>query len=222
MDKEILRITIFATGAVIVVAMVLWSFFRNKKDKQDPRFFNEDEPIGRIDESLVLDTSNDDFDIVPIGSAVEDEGDSMTTMDQSPAVEDDEQSGMPALIQFSIAARDPGGFNGLDLHQALLQVGLEYGSMQVYERVDDQRLVDFAVANMLEPGVFPDLTVEEFQCPGIVFFMQPRELHNALAVFEDLMQTMNLLALELDGEKLDPQHQLLTEELMQEYRLMLA
>ena len=58
-------------------------------------------------------------------------------------------------------------------------VGLEYGSLKIFERLDANRLVDFGVACIVEPGTFPDKDLENFYCPGIVFFMQPEALDDA-------------------------------------------
>ena len=125
---------------------------------------------------------------------------------------------MPSLIQFSLVAVEDEGFNGRDLADAFKQAGLEYGSLKIFERIDRNRLVDFGVACMVEPGTFPETDLEDFHCPGIVFFMQPREVDDAVAVFDDFIQTINRLAEILGGVKWDHQRQPLTEQTIQAIR----
>lgn len=231
MDKELLRIVIIATGLVVIVGMLLWTFIKGRSSRRDLGFYDDDEIIGNIDESLIVHNDDDDFDIVPLGPARQTahSGDKSGryrhdngTVDFEPefesddfelGIEDDEPAPRfvaPEIIQVSIVARAEEGFNGVDLVNAFQVAGLEYGTLKIFERLDANRLVDFGVANLVSPGTFPDKNLASFYCPGIVFFMQPAELDDAAAVFEDYMETIELLAKELDGEILDHQRRPLT------------
>jgi len=117
----------------------------------------------------------------------------------------------PDIIKFCIMAKDDEGFNGHDLNRAFQIVGLEYGNLKIFERLDGNRLVDFGVASMVEPGTFPE-QMDDFFTPGIVFFMQPALLDDAVSVFDDLVDTISLLVIELDGEALDHKRQPLTDD----------
>ncbi len=229
MDKDILRMVIIAVGAVVILGMILWSAFKNKRRSRKINFYDRGDPLENIDDSLRLRTENDDFDIVPLGSALDDDygpdpisvDAEIGTEERQPQIDDAGQTEIPSLIQFSLVADADEGFNGLALAQAFERVGLEYGTMKVFERVDENRLVDFAVASMVEPGTFPETDLETFYCPGIVFFMQPKEVDNPAAVFEDFIQTIDMLAVELGGVKWDHQRQPLTEETVQYFRRLL-
>lgn len=120
---------------------------------------------------------------------------------------------LPRLLQFSIVAKIEQGFNGLDLAAVFDMVGLEYGSMKIFERLDIHRMVDFGVASMINPGTFPATEAEMagFYTPGITFFMQPRELPDPILVYDDLVRTINLIAKELDGQKWDSERKPLTD-----------
>jgi cell division protein ZipA len=231
MDKEILRIVIIATGLVVTLGMIVWSYIKGKKSERE-RDLLDDQASAETEDPLNDATSlpsnvddNDDFDIIPIGSA--------KSFDPSDNyfIEDDAEEGddssldhfaprlvTPSLIQFYLVANADDGFNGVSLVNAFESAGLEYGSMKIYERVDANRLVDFGVACMVEPGTFPSTDLDEFYCPGIVFFMQPGELENAQAVFDDYVETIILLASELDGAILDHQRKPLTEATVQSIR----
>jgi cell division protein ZipA len=52
--------------------------------------------------------------------------------------------------------------------------------------------------------------------------MQPREVDNPLRVFDDFMDTIDTLAVELDGVVWDNQRQPLTAETIAQFRQMLA
>ncbi|WP_031432286.1 cell division protein ZipA C-terminal FtsZ-binding domain-containing protein [Methylomarinum vadi] len=232
MDKDILRLVIIGVGALVVLGMVLWSVFKNKRKRREINFYDRGDPLEQVDESLVLRTENDDFDIVPLGSALDEDygvdpiSAAAENEEEGPQNQNDEGTAavteLPSLIQFSIVARADEGFNGAVLAAAFDRVGLEYGSMKVFERVDDNRLVDFAVASMVEPGTFPETDLESFYSPGIVFFMQPREVDDPAAVFEDFIQTIEILAAELDGVKWDHQRQPLSDETVQKFRRILS
>lgn len=227
MDKELLRIVIIATGLLVIVGMLLWAFLKGRRSRQDPYFYGDD-IIRKIDESLVIQTDHDDFDIIPLGpskpTAEERDLPERYAQHEEPAEWEDDELEVdvedqvpsprfiaPQIIQFSVVARAEEGFNGLDLVNAFQLAGLEYGNLKIFERLDGNRLVDFGVASMVPPGTFPESDLESFYCPGIVFFMQPAELEDAATVFEDYLDTIELVAAELDGKILDHQRQPLTD-----------
>jgi cell division protein ZipA len=224
MDKEILRIVIIATGLVVVVGMLLWTFLKSRKSQQGFDFFN-DGSFRRGGKSTA-EYDDDDFDIVPIGSAkhaIDARKNPITDYEQDEALFDvDDEDFEPAprfatpkIIQVSLVAKADEGFNGMDLLNAFELVGLEYGSLKIFERLDANRLVDFGVASMSGTGIFPDKSHDAFYTPGLVFFMQPAEVDDAQAVFDDYIQTIKLLATELDGEIQDDQRKPLTEGTIQ-------
>ena len=229
MDKDLLRIVIIAIGATVIIGMILWSFFKSNRPRRGIDFYDKGHPLENIDESLILNTEHDDFDIVPLGSALEDE------LAVEPASEEDfqeqehyeeqeqiEKVDLPKIIQFSLVASADEGFNGVNLIEAFDKVGLDYGSNKIFERLDEQRRVDFAVASMVEPGTFPETKLESFSSPGIVFFLQPGELDNPLEVFDEFVQTIDMLATELDGVKWDHNRQPLSDETIQQFRMRLS
>lgn len=224
MDREVLRWGIIALGVVAVLGLILWSYLKNRRRKRTLNFSSRGNTIGRIDESLRLHSEHDDFEIVPIGSALDEEIDSNAIhsgdTEQSGAAVSDES--WPDLLQFSIAAKSEHGFDALKVVQACQRAGLEYGSMQVFERVDALRRVDYAVANMVQPGTFPETGLEDFFCPGLVFFLQPKQVEDPGTVFEDLLQTLEYLSDELDGVPWDAQRQPLSEEMIQYYRRLFS
>ncbi len=233
MDKEILRIVIIATGMVVVIGMLVWAYIKDKKAQEELEFYDDESDDD--DELLATDThrdTSDDFDIIPLGAAksnvgahhAHDKPDRYYDEDEDYYEQDDDdiepppRAAAPAIIQFSIITKADEDFNGADLVDAFEMVGLEYGSLKIFERLDENRLVDFGVACIVEPGTFPEKDLDQFYCPGIVFFMQPEALDNATAVFDDYIETINLLAAKLDGVILDHRRQPLTDATVQAIR----
>ncbi len=232
MDKELLRIVIIATGLVIITGMLAWAYVKSTKRRRSLENFDGDTPPRTdrhsrtvIDDDDFLDTFGDDDFAPDVGIPAPPHGaagsipkryqaaDSKASVE----IEDDENSAAeprfaaPSLIRFSLVANQDEGFNGLDLAHAFEIVGLEYGNLNIYERLDSNRLVDFGAASMVPPGTFPEHDLETYYCPGVVFFMQPGELDDAVSVFDDFVQTVVFMATELDGTVLDHEHKPLSE-----------
>jgi len=224
MDKDLLRLVIIAIGGIVILGMILWSLLKNKRQKRSIDFYDKGNPLENIDESLVLNTENDDFDIVPLGSAIDDDPITVASrdFDQQAKVAVETKKPVPDIIQFSIVAKDDKGFNGAELSNAFEQLGLEYGNMKVFERLDEQRRVDFAVASMVEPGTFPESDLETFYSPGIAFFLQPKELDNPLDIYNEFVETIKLLSTTLDGVSLDHKRQPLSAATIQNFRTILS
>jgi cell division protein ZipA len=235
MDKELLRIVIIGTGFLVIIGMILWSYIKNRDAGQDPDEFENEQVIGSspaaIDPSLKIHPERDEFDIIPMGSAKH-------SLDQEEEDWDDDFAGgfnkdfddeepdlrlaIPDIIQFGVVADADEGFNGVDLVLAFQMVGLEYGDLKVYERINKHGGVDYGVACMVEPGTFPEAAdLMAFNCPGIVFYLQHRELEDAQNVFEDFVDTIKTVAKELNGVIWDHQRQPLTDATIQAILLSL-
>ena len=219
MDKELLRIVIIATGLIIIMVMLAWSYLKNKKSQEDRDSYDEQEFKGQRYKSLK--SEDEKVEGEPIEEAVDhhyyDPQDAIFEPEEED-IEPPQREAVPAIIQFSLLAKADEGFNGIDLINAFGIVGLEYGSLKIFERLDANRLVDYGVACMVEPGTFPDSNLEAFYCPGLVFFMQPAALDDAQAVFDDFIETIQLLAIELDGIILDHHREPLTDATIQSLR----
>ena len=218
MDKELLRIVIIATGLIIIMGMLTWSYLKNKKSQEDLDFYDEQEFRGQRSNPLPIDDEKMDSNPVEaVDHHYYDQEDAIYEPEEDD-IEPPPREAVPAIIQFSLIAKAEEGFNGIDLANAFGIVGLEYGNLKIYERLDANRLVDYGVACMVEPGTFPDSNLDTFYCPGLVFFMQPGALDDARAVFDDYIETLQLLAIELDGIILDHHREPLSDATIQSLR----
>jgi cell division protein ZipA len=214
MDKELLRVVIIGTGLIIVMGLLAWSYLKNRQleEGEDYDFLGINKPGKRYAASVS--TEKDGVDPARTLRQDEDLYDS-DDPDPSPRIS------APAIIQFSLIANADEGFNGLDLANAFSIVGLEYGSLKIYERLDAKRLVDYGVASMSGAGTFPEGNLESFFTPGLIFFMQPGVLDDAQIIFDDYIETLQLLAIELDGTILDHHKRKLTDATIQALRFSL-
>jgi cell division protein ZipA len=222
MDKDLIRIIIFGIGLLVILSMVAWSYLQNEKLKRDYEGYNDDSDFNNRDHSELgynesdyengLD-ENDDYDEYA-DEFNENTGSPLDTNQNSRLDDSDVTPSLkkPAIIQFSIVAVTEEGFNGTDIFNVLDDIGLEYGNLQIFERLDARRLVDYGVASMVKPGIFPSTNLAAFHSPGLVFFMQPAKLDNPLAVFDDFVRTFQFVATQLDGEMWDHHREPLTEE----------
>ncbi|QWF69591.1 cell division protein ZipA C-terminal FtsZ-binding domain-containing protein [Methylomonas paludis] len=215
MDKELLRVVIILIGVLVILGILILHFFKTLRDR------------GEVDDYDEADLDNPDDD-----SGYDEPAESVSVdhlIDGDALLDDNairppslkQRSELPKLLKFSIIARADEGFNGETLFAAFERAGLQYGSVQVFERLDKNRVVHFTVASLSQPGTFPDKHLDEFYCPGIAFYMEPRELENPVAVFDDLIETIDILAEELDGEVWDNLRQALTAETIAELRQLL-
>jgi cell division protein ZipA len=238
MDKDILRIVIIVLGILVIAGMLLWNYFKYREDRTPSNIDYDDEFLDEIDDSLAIDTKDDDFDIIPLGG-VNDQDDSDYSPENLDSPGDDigqefqtelnyhatkpqGEIKIPNILQFSIVTDNESVFSGKQLQEVFAKVGLIYGSNHVYERLDEYNQVDFAVASVIEPGIFPDEDFDSFTCPGIVFFFQPKLVSDALIVFDDLIETIHVISTDLGGIEWDQDRQPLTaetEKMIREYLL---
>lgn len=125
-----------------------------------------------------------------------------------------EEKVLPVLLKFSLLSKKGEKFTGPQLLDAFDYVGLVFGSVQVFERLDNNNQVDYAVSSIMGDGTFPKEHWDSYHCVGINFFMQPREVEDAVAVFNDLINTLGQLSALLNGDILDADKQPLTEAMV--------
>ncbi len=286
MDKDLLRLVIIGAGAIVFLLVLFTGLWQGRSRKRVTAYYGNKNPLDKIDSSLAVNLSEDEFDIVPLGSApdrrfddhenVEFERnqvhqpepshrdkaglepetmfgnlDSFQETPTTPAepetqyspepepelnvttstptepffqnsVSEQTREQMPDVIQFSLIANSDTGFNGADIANLLTNAGLVYGDIQIFERLDAQKQVDYGVASMVNPGTFPQHDQHLFHCPGITFFMQPKVLEEPIVVFNEMISLIFLLARQLHGDILDGHRQPLAEHSIDEIRAQLT
>lgn len=115
------------------------------------------------------------------------------------------------IVQIKLTAHDGMCFSGTLLINALSSIGLEYGTMSIFHKqLHNSQLPLFSVVNMVEPGTFPVDDPSHFESPGVVFFLQVSVSDQPLFAFDEMLQTVQILAARIGGEIRDAENDLLT------------
>lgn len=218
MDRGTVRLILLVLGVLVLAGIYVWGRHRDRLVE----FFRRREPFGELayDDELPDTAANEEsseFDREPMDDPIRQERErpAVTTggMPRDTAV------GAPFLIQVSVVARSGDIFSGEELRDALLDLGLVHGDMEIFHRYD-RNLRDplFSVASLVKPGTFPIDDMDAFECPGVVLFFQPSKVQDPLAVFDDLFETSRDLAEKLDGIEWDDGRRPLTEAKIREMR----
>lgn len=231
MDRDTVRMILLAVGVLIIAGIYIWGrYAATLKDFFQRRgAFDElalDEPLqdaaegdavyaggGAFEESVRPLRRNEDSQREIGDDKVERVISMRNQVPRETAV------GAPFLIQVSVVARPGDSFTGEELRDALLDLGLVHGEMDIFHRYDRNfREPLFSVASLVRPGTFPIDDMDSFSCPGVVLFFQPSKVADPLAVFDDLFETSRDLAEKLDGEEWDESRRTLTEEKIRDLR----
>jgi len=238
MDKDLLRLILAVSGVFLLLGIYLWDRLRKRKNKQagddqlqidaDPdadvlSLNPAEERATEVDVNLAF--SPVDGDVAPIdqdeNEEVQQEGSEEGEVKENSREKDNSRekgdkaasTALPPLIQFGVVAPPGSVFNGDQLIQALTEVGLEYGEMEIfhhYDKASDTRL--FSVASMVEPGTFPIDDMALFQCPGLLLFFQPLGVPDPVAAFDATVAACHALRRRLGGDEWDSKRKQLTEE----------
>ena len=135
----------------------------------------------------------------------------------APSFADDYKNiGEEQVISLYVTPSQNKSFTGGDILDAVNEVGLEYGEMQIFHHfgIGDNPLEKpiFSMADMFKPGFFDLDTIESHQTKGITLFMCLPLPIDALIVFELMLNTSERLAEILGGDIRGADHQLLDDE----------
>jgi cell division protein ZipA len=219
MDRETVRLVLLIIGVIVIAAIYLYGRFGSTLR----RYRRSSDGLGELpaDWSGGEDTNAENWSASDVYDEAEDDerGDGFEESAHSTdgradsRLTQDNAVGAPFLIQASVVARRGETFSGEELRDALLDLGLVHGEMDIFHRYDRSfREPLFSVASLVKPGTFPMDNMAAFDCPGVVFFFQPTKVPDPLAVFDDLFETSRDLAEKLDGIEWDEHREPLTEE----------
>jgi cell division protein ZipA len=125
-------------------------------------------------------------------------------------------------IVFYLLASHNRPFTGYELLQALLSADLRFGEKRIFHRHEpvegENRKILFSVASAIEPGIFDMANIGGFSCPGLCVFMAPQTLDDPASVFELMLETIQQLADDLDGELCNENREPLTDAEIEHHR----
>lgn len=125
------------------------------------------------------------------------------------------------ILMFSVMAKNGSSFTGTQILQALLPFGLRFGDMDLfhhYVRVNGQEVTQFRVANAVNPGIFNIDDMEDFNSPGITFFMSLPGPVNALQTYNTMLSIGEHVTKQLNGVLRDDKHSDMMPQTKEHYR----
>lgn len=214
-----LRLILIAIGAILIVAVYLYS--RRDASRRDLPIVpsKADEPTLRV-----RDVEDEIPDDLPSFRAI-DEGEAGLAEDEAlPTTAGDDERGergpVPPrdekIIVLNILPVDPEArFPGSDLLDVFDRAGLEYGQFDVFHRIketpDGPESV-FSVASATEPGSFDITSMAEESFKGLSLFMVLPGPMRGVDAFADMLATARRIAEQIRGEVMDRDRSTLTRQ----------
>jgi cell division protein ZipA len=124
------------------------------------------------------------------------------------------------LVVHVMATKDQ-MLNGSALLDTILQCGMRYGNMDIFHRYSDAKGEGthlFSMANMVKPGTFDLDAMDQFETPGVSFFMTLPINADSMQTFELMIDTARTLAGTLGGELKDDQRSIMTKQTLEHCR----
>ncbi len=196
-----LRWVLIILGLAIVAAVYVWG--RRRAQRSDS------ERSARVEPQF-----SDESDWQGPGDSVEELG-----FDDS-GPDEEWEGGKPAgdvtdnpsvILVIHVRAAEGSLFAGASLLDALQAEGLQRAEHGAYEYLSEGGACLFTVANMVEPGTFPEQGAEEFETQGVTSFMVLPGPGNVESLAKMISAARNV-ARKLDGEVLDETGSTLTNQ----------
>jgi len=175
----------------------------------------------------------DEVELVTGMSSVDSEPENLDWLDDMPAGDShaiDSADGEPGrlprdidpeVFMLNVVARNPAGFKGEDILQILLACDLRFGDMSFFHRHEFEAgkgAIQFSVANMMQPGVFDIDHMQQFNTPGLVFFVTLPGPEDMMKAFDYMLETAQAVARNLEGDVLDETRSVMTKQTLEHNR----
>ncbi|WP_051144850.1 cell division protein ZipA C-terminal FtsZ-binding domain-containing protein [Thiomicrorhabdus sp. Kp2] len=109
-------------------------------------------------------------------------------------------------------------FKMTDVNQALLGVGLSYSEQGIFVKNDNMGNAFIKVANMLEPGTFPQENLQAYVTPGVAMILELPTTVRAPAAMHDLIIMARKVSQRLNGRLYNMERHLIKESDLQSMR----
>lgn len=124
------------------------------------------------------------------------------------------------VIALTIVAPDKTRFSGKAIKAALESSNLQFGDLLIYHRftAGSRKQSIFSVANILDPGTLLPDKFATLTTPGLLIFARLPGPVNGLALFDDLLETAQLLTNKLGGTLSDDRREPISESRLEAMR----
>ena len=222
---DILRLILLIIGAIFIGGMLIYYWATSDKKPKVTRLFSFLKSSGSSEGTTASGNSRpheyedepDAEDIAALSGLTqplrEQEVDIEDLGPISALAEEPVAGGEQLIIVLNVMAKRGQRFHGLDILNAMRDLGFEYGDMNLFHFHADQENKNrslCSIANTVEPGTFNIEHMAEMETPGLSLFMQlPGPLEDRHA-FERMLQLARALAEQLEGDLCDESRSMLT------------
>ena len=130
-------------------------------------------------------------------------------------IEEHRQEAIDEVVAIHVRAQQASGFDGSLVLSTILELGLRYGSMEIFHKrgkAESGKRIVYSLANAVEPGTFNLKNMASFSTPCVVFFMQLPGPERPIAAFREMLDAADKFAKALGGELLDEQRNVLHQQ----------
>ncbi len=181
-----------------------------KEDTPEPLFINENEAADFMCEQKL---ANKKFSKSHLQQDNKNNIDKITsqqhskTMSNAPVVDVANEAPQEVIV-INVFAKNGAQFNGSELLQVILPCGMRYGHLDIFHRTEGNTgagKVQFSMANAVMPGNFDLDAMNDFDTPGVSFFMRLPGPTNNMQAFDYMLETAHCVAKNLNGKLKDEQ-----------------
>ena len=122
------------------------------------------------------------------------------------------------IVMVYVAAKQNSYFMGYELMQSLMAQGLQAGPMDIVHRYDEDGRVIFSVAAATDTGAIDLTNMGDFVTPGLCLFLYPQKAIRPRHAFNEMVDCARQLAEELEGQVLDQDPKVWSQEYEQTKR----
>lgn len=236
-----LRIVLIIIAIIIIAAIYVWYRANSKDQIIDDLGVNDLDLTNELDDIPSL-YEEDDGDLLPedlrseflgvskelreetISKHVQEakhvraESIAKQSNSQSKVVDD---SSKEMLIVFHVVAHNDEVFTGPMISKMMHELDLEHGDLGAYhyniERFSKKQSV-YCVVNMIKPGTFDLVTMDNFETPGLTFILQLPGPEDELKSFNIMTEHAQRLAAFLNGDLLDENRNPISKQSISSYK----
>ena len=140
---------------------------------------------------------------------------------ERPRPREEERPAVPEeVLVIHVLRRDGARMAGTELLDVVNAQGLQFGDMNIFHRYGSggRGRIEFSMASAVEPGTFDLGALDEFETPGVVFFMQLPGPEQPLDAFEHMARAARAVARTFDADLKDEHHSVMTAQTLEHCR----
>jgi cell division protein ZipA len=223
MDPDKLRIILLVLGILLIAGIFLWERHKGSSERKSRRaaiiaeHAEDISSTGHLDDIQYDDALSRHLD--ELAGIVRD-GNDDDLPDENVGDESTHPHEPEEILMMSVISRRK-YFTGDAIMSAMRSVGLVAGEDNIFYRYShDEQDRLYAVASMVEPGIFPLEDMRRFTTSGITLFGTLPGPRSGIRIFEDMHETAEKLAAFLDGTMHDGNRDPLDDEALEKMRLI--